>query len=235
LVCDRLGGDVGDGLAHGLQEQAPEVGAGFVGQRPAGGHQPVRGALEKQDDERRLRGKPLSRRVLVKAGDAGEDRGQEQHDLALHGAYDRVDLGSAQGGRVDLGPKRIVGAAHHFEPALQRLHQRVERVGRGEDAFEIVPHVGDVAGDHRLDDGVLGWEVAVEVARAHAGGTGEVLHGGSIEALFGEGAFGALKDAGGPVIEIECGIWHIRRANERSFTDLGARRRCVNRAQDDNA
>ena len=50
-----------------------------------------------------------------------------------------------------------------------------------------------------LDDRLLGREVAVEIAGAHAGFVGDMLHRRRVEAMADEGALGRFEDALAPL------------------------------------
>ena len=75
-----------------------------------------------------------------------------------------------------------------------------------------------------LDDGVLGWEIAVEIAGARADFIGDVLHGRRVEAVADESVLGGFEDALASlgVCRTSCRNGYHRHAqtheNERSFS-----------------
>jgi len=79
--------------------------------------------------------------------------------------------------------------------AFEHREQTMREVGAG----ELLADFGPVTLRDAGDQGLLRREVAVEVARAHAGLGADVLHGGAVEARAHEAALGRRKDLGAAV------------------------------------
>ena len=102
----------------------------------------------------------------------GVEAGRDARDLGI-AARLRHDLGA----ELDLlvGPLGEMVVRHAFEHGEEALRQ----VGAG----ELLRHLGAVALGDAGDERFLGGEVAVEVARAHAGLGADLLHRGLVEAV----------------------------------------------------
>ena len=57
-----------------------------------------------------------------------------------------------------------------------------------------------------LDDRFLGRKIAVEIARAHAGFVGDMLHRRRMKAMADEGALGRFQDSLAPLGVGRCGV-----------------------------
>ncbi len=77
--------------------------------------------------------------------------------------------------------------------------QAFEEIRRLIDCAETLGSFGAVALADARDDRFLGGEIAVEVARAHAGFGADVLHRGLMEAGAGKAALGGVENLGAAV------------------------------------
>ena len=77
----------------------------------------------------------------------------------------------------------------------QDLPQHIQRIVRTDDRGKLAFDIGQIAHHDGHNDRILGWKVAVKVPDAHPGGTGKVLHRGTIEAFFDEGRPDRIQNA----------------------------------------
>ena len=138
---------------------------------------------------------------LGQAGFSREDAIEIGRDLSFHVAGGLADFRLALGGGGDFGPKLAVFAGSvDVEPGLHQAAQALHRGGRLQDGQEFALHLGQILGDERLNDGVFRRKIAVEIADAHPGGAGEILHRCAVKAFFGKGPAHERKDFDGAAV-----------------------------------
>ena len=121
---------------------------------------------------------------MRQAGFGGKDRHQTIDDGAFHLLCCGADVGRASCGSVNLGPQVAVVAFHMAGDAVaDDVAQAVHRMIRADDGLKVALDIGQINGNQAGDDGGFRGKIAVEVADAHAGRAGKVLHRGTVKAL----------------------------------------------------
>ena len=154
----------------------------------------------------------------------------------------RADLGVSPALGHELGTERHVHITALREVVLRHGFERHEEIGGDTGMGELLRHFGPVALGDPGDDRLLGAEVAIEIARAHAGLRADFLHGGLVEARARKADAGGVEDFGAAIgLQLGIGLAHgpgLRKIseNERSFSlrrDIGRRGCCQIRRQSD--
>ena len=127
--------------------------------------------------------------------------GAEQVDEpALHVGVevrrDARDLRIAAALRHDLGAERDLLVRLHREMVVRQPLEHREEAAREVGAGELLRDLGAVALGDAGDERFLGGEIAIEVARAHAGLGADVLHRGAMEAGAHKAALRRGEDLG---------------------------------------
>ncbi len=119
---------------------------------------------------------PLERRRVILAGDLGDPR-------------------VTSGLGPDLDDQQRLFARRGEDVFLYRQDQRLDDVGAADQGHEFRGAPVVVVEAEAFDQSLLGGEVSIEVAGAHAGFVRYVLHGGGVKPEAHEGALRGLDDA----------------------------------------